>query len=234
MAPGITGKKLLITGGAVRTGAAIAAAFAEAGAEVIVHARTLPESPLPFRVLTGDLAEPGVPERLIAEAGAPDILINNASVYRRTPFQQESEAEVRRQMEVNFFAPLALMKAFAAAYTGSNGIIINILDQAVAGYAPDAFGYLAGKQALAHATETAALAYAPSIRVNGIAPGPMLPPKGMEHSQMTETLKRVPLKRAVALEDITAAALFLAQNRSVTGTIVYIDGGQHLFETHHP
>ncbi len=229
----MAGKRVLITGGTVRAGAALADAFAEAGAEVIVHARTMPENPR-YRVLTGDLSEPGTAERLIAEAGQLDILINNASVYRRNPFQQESETEIRQQMDVNFFAPLALMKAFAAAYSGRDGVIINILDQAVYGYAPDSFGYLAGKQALAHATESAALAYAPDIRVNGIAPGPMLPPKGMEYSGMKQTMKRIPLAHPVALADFAAAALFLASNRSVTGTILMVDCGQHLFETHHP
>ncbi len=230
----MTGKRVLITGGSERIGAVIADAFADAGAEVIIHSHSRKTGPQKYPVLYADFTQTGSAEKLMEQAGKIDILVNNASLYRRCPFQQERETETRELMEVNFFAPLALMKAFAAACSGNDGVIINILDQAVFGYAPDSFGYLAGKQALMHATESAALAYAPRIRVNGIAPGPMIPPKGLEHSRMEQTLKRVPLGRPVSPEDLAAAVLFLAENHSVTGAVLALDGGQHLFETHHP
>lgn len=237
MTAALNGKRVLITGGAIRVGAVIAKAFANAGAQVVIHCCRHAEeaSQLPAeKILCCDLTEPGAPEKLIADAGPLDILVNNASAYVRTPFLDESDEDVRKMLDINFLAPLSLMKAFARAYSGRDGIIINLLDQAVSGHAPDAFGYLVSKKALADATESAALALAPRIRVNGIAPGPVLPPPGLEHLKMESTLKRVPLQRSVPPEDIAQTALFLATCTSITGAILYADGGQHLFETHHP
>ena len=220
----LQGKRVLVTGGAIRVGAVLVRAFADAGAEVIVHCRThtdaaaeLPAS----RILTCDLTEPGAPEKLISDAGHLDILINNASAYIRKPFETETQADVQAMLDINFFAPLALMKAFAMT-CNPDACIINLLDQAVSGRTePGSFGYLVSKKALADATECAALAYAPRIRVNGIAPGP-------EHLNMEKTLKMVPLNRRVEVDDIAQTALYLATNRSITGTIVSVDGGQHL------
>lgn len=232
------GRRVLVTGGAIRVGAVIARAFADAGAAVIVHCnRSRKEAEnliaaLPgegHQIVCGDLTESGVPERIIAES-RPDILINNASAYVRTPFQQEADEAVRAMLDVNFLAPLALMKAFAASVpeTVSDPVIINMVDQAVSGSLPAGFGYLTSKKALADATETAALAYAPRIRVNGVAPGPVMAPPGLEHLQMKTTLQKVPLGRKVEPADIADSVLFLANCRSITGTILYVDGGQHL------
>lgn len=228
----LQGKRVLVTGGAIRVGAILVRTFADAGAEVIVHCRThtdaaaeLPAS----RILTCDLTAPGAPEKLIADAGDLDILINNASAYIRKPFETETQADVQAMLDINFFAPLALMKAFAAT-CNPEACIINLLDQAISGHTkPDSFGYLISKKALADATECAALAYAPRIRVNGIAPGPVIAPPGLEHLNMEKTLKTVPLNRRVEVDDIAQTALYLATNRSITGTIVNVDGGQHLY-----
>ncbi|MBO5959996.1 MAG: SDR family oxidoreductase, partial [Lentisphaeria bacterium] len=140
----------------------------------------------------------------------------------------ETLPEISEQMAVNFTAPVLLMQYFAK-FARKPGCIINLLDQAVTRHPDtDAFGYLISKKALAEATECAALAYAPAIRVNGIAPGPVIAPPGLEHLNMEKTLKKVPLNRRVEPEDIAGAALFLAQNRSITGTILTVDGGQHI------
>lgn len=228
----LQGKRVLVTGGAIRVGAVLVRAFAEAGAEVIVHCRTNREAAeqLPAgKVLTCDLTENGAPEQLIADAGKLDILINNASAYVRKPFMAEDQADIQAMLDINFFAPLALMKAFAKT-CNPEACIINLLDQAVLGKAdPESFGYLISKKALMDATECAALAFAPAIRVNGIAPGPVIAPPGLEHLNMEKTLKKVPLNRRVEPDDIARTALYLAENRSVSGAIVCVDGGQHLY-----
>lgn len=235
---GFCGRRVLVTGSAIRVGAVVAQAFADAGAAVIIHcnrSRKEAETLLAslsgegHQIVCGDLTQSGVPERIIAESN-PDILINNASAYVRTPFREEREDAVRAMLDINFLAPLALMKAFAASVSETNPdpVIINMVDQAVSGIMPGGFGYLASKKALADATETAALAYAPRIRVNGVAPGPVMAPPGLEHLQMKSTLQKVPLGRSVLPQDIADSVLFLAACRSITGTILYVDGGQHL------
>ena len=231
-------RRVLVTGGAIRVGAVIARAFADAGATVIVHCRRsrkeaeelLASFPgTGHQIVCGDLTEAGVPERIIAES-LPDILINNASAYVRASFRSESHEAVQEMLKINFLAPLAMMKAFAASVSEniSDPVIINMVDQAISGSMPGGFGYLASKKALADATETAAAEYAPRIRVNAVAPGPVMAPPGLEHLNMQTTLQKVPLGRPVPPEDIAQSILFLAACSSVTGTILYVDGGQHL------
>lgn len=238
------GKRVLVTGGAVRIGAAIVRAFANAGAQVLIHCRNSSDAAEQLlseiggeknghRVLVRDLTSPGAPESLIAESGGTDMLVNNAAVYERIPFREETPERMRAGFDVNFFAPFALMQAFAASRAGKDGesAVVNLLDQAIAGNTPEPFGYLLSKKMLAEATKAAALVYAPAVRVNAIAPGPVFAPQGMESSGMRETLRRVPLGKRIPPENVAEAALFLVRTSSLTGEILYLDGGQHLFET---
>ncbi len=239
-------RRVLITGGAIRVGSFIARAFLEEGAILTIHCRNsraeaeklLNEfggETAGHSVFQGDLTSCGIASQLI-DFAKPEVLINNAATYIRKPFDLETSGDIQVALDVNFYAPLALMKAFAAQTFPENAdpVVINLVDQAVAGYAPDAFGYLLSKKALADATRTAALAYAPRIRVNAIAPGPVLAPEHLKHLNMQSTLKRVPLGRSVPPADIAMSAVYLAGCRSVTGEILFVDGGQHINETHHP
>ena len=216
----ISGKRVLVTGGAVRIGRALCMAFAEAGAQVIIHCNNSLEqakellAALPgsgHQVVQYDLNSP---ENLLNNYGQIDILINNASVYRI--------ADASKYMRVNFHAPVSLMKQFAAQNIES-GCIINFLD---AKETTDS--YSKSKKAFREATLNLALTYAPKIRVNAIAPGPVLPPVALRGPGMQEILKDVPMGKQIPLKDITDACLFLVQNDSLTGQIIYVDGGLHL------
>jgi len=237
----LSGKRVLVTGGAIRVGAVLVRAFAAAGAKVVIHCRNsraeaekllaeLGGEAAGHRIAVCDLTEPDAAEKLIAASGSPDILVNNASTFVRRRFAEETEEEILASLKINALAPIALMKAFAASLPDSvqDAAIVNIVDQAVAGTDPAQFGYLASKKMLADATETAALQYAPRIRVNAVAPGPMIAPPGLEHLQMRNTLTRVPLKRPADPEDVAQTVLFAASCRSMTGAILFVDGGQHL------
>ncbi|MBU8901577.1 MAG: SDR family oxidoreductase, partial [Victivallales bacterium] len=125
---------------------------------------------------------------------------------------------------INYSAPMSLMKQFAKQNL-SEGCIINFLD-AKENYSSDP--YYISKQALHDATLEAALKFVPKIRVNAIAPGPVLPPPEFNGPGMQDILKNVPLGRQVSLRDISDACLFLVRNESLTGQIIYVDGGQHL------
>ena len=217
----INDKRVLVTGGALRIGRAVCTAFAEAGAQVIIHCNksleqarelinTLPGSG--HQVVQCDLSSP---EGLLAQCGQIDILINNASVYRI--------ADDSQYMKINYAAPFSLMKQFAAQGL-DEGCIINFLDANENG--TDA--YSQSKQCLYDLTMEAALKYAPKIRVNAIAPGPVLPPVGLKGPGMQQVLKNVPMGKQIPLQDITNACKFLVENDSLTGQIIYVDGGQHL------
>lgn len=235
----IAGKTVLITGGARRIGRALAEAFAEAGASVIIHCRhsrteaeTLCRSlPGPGRhaVVQADFALPGAAEQLFTQIpGRLDLLINCAAAFVNRPIAEEDDAEAERQFRVNFLAPLELMRRFVRQTDFEGGAIVNFLDQQIVRHPTDTGSYLLAKQALADATLTAARQFAPTCRVNAIAPGPVLPPVGTAGPGFQKVLTGVPLGRPVAMDDLSAACLFLVTNDSITGQVLFVDGGQHL------
>ena len=228
------GKHAVVTGGAVRIGAALVRALAEAGARVTIHCR---ESRREAEKLAKEL--PGSGHRVVVadfssgEAGAAklweqldapvDILVNNASCYR-LPAKEEMLYDL-----VNRRAPVELMRRFAAQDI-SCGAVVNLLDLAVLNPAPaEGKKYLASRRRLAAATKEYARSFAAkNLRFNAVAPGPMLPPRGLENSKMEKTLQSVPLGRPVAVEDLVRAVLFLLANDSVTGAILPVDCGMSL------
>ena len=120
------------------------------------------------------------------------------------------------------------MRHFYAHSTPSELAVVNILDQAIVKTPRDSFSYSLSKKALAEATRAAALHYAPRMRVNGLAPGPVIPPPGLEHLHMEKTLKTLPLARPVNLHDLSSACIMLATNSSITGATLFVDCGQSL------
>ncbi|MFA5204291.1 MAG: SDR family oxidoreductase [Lentisphaeria bacterium] len=238
----LSGWRVLVTGGARRLGGAMARRLARGGAAVAVHyhrseaeARELVAelatlSPGPHLAVPADLRSPQAVEALlpalIGRGFRPNALVNNASVYRRQPLAAATDASVAEDYQVNFFAPFALMRAFQRL--AETGCIINLLDQRVAQADPGAGVYALAKKSLRDATEAAALEWAPAVRVNGIAPGLVLPPPGVAPDKMARLLEQVPLRRAVGVAEIAEAAAFLLASPAATGLILYLDGGLHL------
>lgn len=232
----ITDKRVLITGSARRVGAALALAFARKGAKVLLHCNTsrteaeevlksLPGSG--HALLQADLADAGAVKQLFQQAGRVDILVNNASRYLTGTLTDETPAKDREQMEVNFWAPLELMRAFAKQDI-TEGCIINFVDQEVLKVPRNGI-YSLSRRMLADATLELAAELGPeNIRVNAVAPGPVIPPPEFAANGMKKTLPTLPLRRKVELEDLTEAVLFLAENNSITGVILPVDCGQHL------
>jgi NAD(P)-dependent dehydrogenase (short-subunit alcohol dehydrogenase family) len=234
-------KRVLVTGGAVRAGRFLCGAFAGAGAKVTAHYNssedgaaslldTLGGEKAGHMILRRDLGVCGSAAALMAAAGDIDILINSASVYREAPLAEESFEAASEQFMINFWAPLELMKLLRASCVEKSkpGVVINILDQRVYKTGERSGSYSLSKTMLAEATKAAALQWSPLVRVNAVAPGPLLPPRGMENSKMERTVQTLPLKRSVSLQDFAEACLFLVRNESVTGEILYVDCGQSL------
>ena len=237
----LQGKKVVITGSGRRVGRELAKAFAAKGARIAIHChRSVREAESLLEELGGtaaghelfsfDLTDSGKLESaapaLFADAS---VLINNASVYVRRTLEEETLSDLAEQMNVNCTAPILLMQYFAR-FGSRPGAVINLLDQAVCRPDQYSFSYGLSKKTLADATRAAALQLAPEIRVNGLAPGPVLPPAEMPQSKMEKTLRTVPLRRPVSLRDLCSGAIFLAENESVTGTILFIDCGQSLMQ----
>ena len=234
------GKIVLVTGAARRLGAVIARRFAGAGATVVIHAfqsaaaarevvSDLPGGAARHRVVTADLADPAGAEALFAalEGTAPDILVNNAALYSRRGLFESSPEEYRRFMQVNFLSPLELMRLFAASSTRSGRSVVNILDASAGD--PPLGAYSLSKRALRDATIEAAavLGREYGIRVNGVAPGPVLAPDGVAHPLRESRLVSV-LGRTPEPEEVAEAVCFAALHPALTGVILPVDAGFRL------
>lgn len=234
----------LVTGASRRIGRAISLALAEAGWAVAIHHR---ESAAEAEALAAeiraaggraatvaaDLAVEAEVSRLLpaAEAalGPVGALVNNASVFERDEALDATRASWDLHMEVNLRAPFVLCQALAARLpAGAAGAIVNILDQRVWNLTPHFTSYTLSKAGLWALTQTLALALAPRIRVNGVAPGPVLPSPRQSQAQFDAQARATPLGRATPPAEIAQAVLFLLAAPAVTGQMLALDGGQHL------
>lgn len=232
----------LITGAAVRIGRAIAEALARDGFNIVIHCRS---SIAEARTLKTAIEKLGVEawvvrgnldgERVVAQlwygaaksAGQIDVLVNSAAVFNQDAIGTISGDGLLAEFWPNLFAPMLLTKYFASQSI-DGGSVINILDRRIAAHDTAAVPYHLTKCALAEFTRTAAIALAPKIRVNGVAPGPVLPPPGKPASHLRERAGRIPLAKTVAPQDVASAVLALLKMPSCTGQILFVDGGQHL------
>lgn len=217
-----------MTGGAVRIGRAIVKALQAEGVEVVVHycaSREEAEALSPCTV-QGNLQSAEACARMMAEAGPLDILVNNASLFTRDRLADAMPERVLREFQVNLFAPLELTRRFAEQ--ANAGAVINLLDRRIRANDATALPYSITKKGLEELTRLSALELAPEIRVNAVAPGPILPPPGDSGAHFAERAGKVPLELFPTPEHIAEAALFLLKADYCTGQVIYVDGGQHL------
>jgi len=132
-------------------------------------------------------------------------------------------------METNLRAPFVLMQGLAAQLPErAEAVVINILDERVLSLTPHFISYTVSKAGLWTLTQTMALALAPRIRVVGIGPGPTLPSPRQSPAQFARQAGSMPLNRGASPDEVVAAVRFILGARSMTGTIVMLDSGQHL------
>ncbi len=241
----IKGKRILVTGGGVRIGRSIATTLAQAGADIVIHyrsssdaaeelAETLRISGARADTVCGDLATEKGTASIMEQAlhhGPLDGLVNNAAVFNRTPLATSDRAAFLAEFGPNLFGPLELIRAFAAQphLEKHPGTIVNLLDRRIAAHDAGAVPYHLSKIALAEATRLAALEFAPRIRVNGVAPGAILPPPEIDDPDyLTQHGGNAPLTHRCTPEDIASAVLFFFTQPALTGQILFVDAGQHL------
>lgn len=222
------GKRVLVTGGAKRIGRAFTEAFLATGAEVVVHykrSRSEAEALSPYTICA-DLADSDAVGHLLDQAGPIDILVNNASLFTRDRLRDATAERSSLELQVNLLAPLDLIRQFADQ--SKSGVVLNLLDRRIKAHDVNCVPYSLSKVALAELTRLAALELAPQIRVNGVAPGPILPAPETSEEVFNERKGSIPMKRIPAVQDVVNAGFFLLNNPSVTGQIIYVDGGQHM------
>jgi pteridine reductase len=242
----LAGRSVLITGGARRLGAAITRRLHAGGAAVAIHYRSSaaeahrlaeelnglrPDSAAAFGCDLLELhALPGLVAAVSARFGRLDVLVNNASSFMPTPVGTITASQFDDLVGTNLRAPLFLSQAAAPALRETRGLILNLAD--IHGLRPLKSHpvYSAAKAGLIMLTRSLARELGPEVRVNAIAPGPVLWPEGgLEQSLQNEIISKTALKRSGSPEDIARAAYFFAAEAPyVTGQVLPVDGGRSI------
>ncbi len=236
-------KKIIITGGATRVGAAIAKSLAGYDVDITVHFNKSRNSANKLKkeledlgskvfLIKADLNKSYQAQKLVRDAFKKmkglDCLINNASIFENDSLINFNDKSFSKHMNVNLKAPALLTQNFKKYVKNNHGNIINIIDQRIEKLTPYFFSYTLSKSALGILTLTSAMKLAPNIRVNGISPGPTLKNKRQSESHFKKQWKSVLLKRKVNLENICETVQFLIKNDNITGEIINVDSGQRL------
>jgi len=235
-------KAALITGGAIRVGLHFAETLARQGYDIAIHYNSSAASAaaavqrisahgvecraFPFDFLSG--ADPSaLLEEVVGVFPRLAVLVNCASIYNAAPIADTTLEMLQREFQVNFFTPFMLCGAFARRVAEGN--IVNILDNKIAFQQFQYGAYLSAKKALAELTRMAAMEFAPRIRVNGIAPGVIMPGVTRSDDYIAWRVQGIPLKRQGAVEELGKALLYILDNQYITGQHLYVDGGESLF-----
>jgi NAD(P)-dependent dehydrogenase (short-subunit alcohol dehydrogenase family) len=242
--PATARKAALVTGAAKRIGRAIALALADDGWDIAVHygrsraeaeetAAQIEAAGRRALLLGRDLADERAVRGMLAECamslGPVTCVVNSASLFEYDDAASFRLDALLRLMRVNTGAPLLLAQALHASLPADGrGVVINLLDQKLWNPNPDFLSYTLSKSALAEATTLLAQALAPKLRVVGVAPGITLPSGDQSEAGFREAHARTPLGRSSTPQDVAQAVVFLASAPAITGTVLLVDGGQHL------
>lgn len=236
----LQGKAALVTGGARRLGRAIALALGRAGMRVALHYNAsaaaagavlaeLRALGTPCVAIPGDLARTAECERVVetalAEWGGLDLLVNNAGIWGPTPIGSVTEAGWDELLNTNLRSMFFVAQRAAPALRAAHGAIINIADVGVERPWHNHVPYLVSKGGVVTLTRALAKDLAPEVRVNAIAPGPVLLPDDWTAEQARQAANATLLQRVGSADDIAHAALYLAQAGYITGIVLPVDGG---------
>ena len=243
-------KACLITGGADRLGRYITLAMAKAGWDIAIHCRTSTDKASQLAhavkdlgkkavVLNADLRDSAQVAGLVANASQAleglCCLVNNASGFEFDRPEHLDPSLAAELFQLNTIAPCMLTQSLyqhlLPQHTPNEsplGVAIHLLDQKLANPNPDFFSYTLAKSALLEAMRLQAMAMAPVIRVVGLAPGLTLPSGDQTEEEFQKTRTLSPLGETSRPEEVADAVVWLAQARAITGTMLLVDGGQHL------
>lgn len=247
-------KAVLVTGAAKRLGREIALQFAHQGWDVAVHyGRSEQEAQETVKQIQGlgvkvdafqaDLADEAAIKKMFSTVSQKfanlHCLVNSASIFeydRANSNSPLSTLSLQNHMQVNLIAPILLSQLMfeyqrnnvKKTVSGELPSVIQLLDQKLINLNPDYLSYTLSKAALATSVEMLAVDFAPHLRVLGLAPGISLPSGDQTNDGFAKAHQMTPLGKSSTPEDVAKAAVFLAQANAITGTTLYVDGGQHL------
>jgi NAD(P)-dependent dehydrogenase (short-subunit alcohol dehydrogenase family) len=233
----------LVTGGAIRIGKALSLGLAEDGWDVVVHygrsdaaarevARQIEGLGQRAVAVQADIADPEAVEalarRVEEDFGRLDLLINSASSFEAKPLLEVTPDEWDRVMGVNLKGPFLTVRSLAPLLLAARGSVINLVDMGAFEVWAHRPHHAVSKAALLHLTRIMAKALAPRVRVNAIAPGPVLPPDDSPEELLESLRNATALGRLGSPEDVVRTALFLTRSTYITGEVIVVDGGKLL------
>ena len=236
-------RKIIITGGATRIGAAIAKKLSGNKVEIVIHfnkSRTkaialkkeLEKNGTKIHLVKGNLNKEEDIKKIIKSSKKYlkyfDCLINNASMFENDKLDNFSTESWDKHLNINLKAPALLTREFAKNVKGKNNNVVNIIDQSLFKLTPFFFSYTLSKTGLYTLTKTSAMSLAPKIRVNGIAPGPTIKNKRQSKIHFKKQFLATPLKQQVNVNEIANAVDFFIKTSSITCQVISIDSGQSL------
>ena len=236
-------RKIIITGGATRIGAAIAQRLSGPNKEIVIHfnksrskaeilRKKLVKLGAKIYLVKADLSKEKDVYKIIKFSKLKmkyfDCLINNASIFENDKLLNFNSKSWEKHITINLKAPAILCKEFGKNIRGKNNNIVNIIDQRVFKLTPHFFSYTISKTGLYTLTKTSAMSLAPNVRVNGIAPGPTIKNKRQSDKHFKNQYLATPLKHQVDVKEICNAVDFFIKNSSITGQVLAIDSGQNL------
>jgi NAD(P)-dependent dehydrogenase (short-subunit alcohol dehydrogenase family) len=242
----LAGRWALVTGAAKRVGRAIALELASRGAHVAVHYHTTPPDEVAatleaierhgvraaaLRADLGNAAEvASLADGAEARSGGVAVLVNSASNYLRVPFDRLTEAVWDASLDVNLKAPFLLAWHLGLRMrTRGTGAIVNVADWAGERPYRDYLPYCVSKAGLIGLTRALAKELAPTVRVNAVAPGPVLPPEDMTPAERQAVSRATPLGRFGSAEDVARCVRFLVEEAEFsTGALYHVDGGRSI------
>lgn len=232
---------VLITGSAIRLGRAIALSFAKRGYDIALHYNSSESDALntyndikqfgvECKLFKFDLSDTNNLEQnfenVIKEFPNLNILVNSASAYIQANINETKITDYEKLFDINLKAPFFLSQYFSQKCKKGN--IINIIDNKI-GFNQNTYSaYLLTKKSLSDLTKLCAVEFAPKIRVNGIAPGVVMPAQTRSEEYINYRINGIPLKIKGNEDNITETIFFILDNKFITGQIITVDGGENI------
>jgi pteridine reductase len=231
----------IVTGGAIRIGRAMALHLAGKGFNIallyhssgVASGKTIQEIQslgVRCRGYPGDLRKleeaESIIDKVLQEFDDVELLINSAANFIQENIEQTGLETLVDTLHLNLMAPYLLMREYKRRI--NKGLIVNILDERVEKTIPTFVAYSVSKVALKHLTELAAVEWGQTVRVNGIAPGLILPPQGGPSDYLEKAARNVPTRTHGNIENLLQALDYLMENQFVNGETLFVDGGSSL------
>ncbi|MFT5587578.1 MAG: pteridine reductase [Cognaticolwellia sp.] len=233
--------RALVTGAGIRLGRAMAVALAQDGFDLVLHYRSS-ESAVQVtakmcaahgakaQVVQADLGLVEGCTALASAAGAVDLLVNSAALYKAVPIEDITPQQWEQMLAVNTRAPFlltqALLPGLRACKRPGGGCVVMLGDIGGQRPTPGFTHYSVSKAGLLMLTQALAMELAPAVRVNAINPGTVLAPEDLSDQVLTQIQDSIPAKRFGSPDDIVGALRYLVSAQYVTGQSINVDGGR--------